>query len=184
MTAFLLFLVVTALFRLTELVISRRNWRHHRHNAEMVREPLFFWMVLLHIGFFVLILLETQWGRPQFGGPLSWIALVMTAFAVGLRFWVLKSLGPSWNVRVIQGRDYPIISHGPYRWIRHPNYLVVILEIAFIPLIMHLYWSALILSIANAMVLWSRIRTEEQALARNPEWRRRMSAKPRFLPFI
>ena len=77
-----------------------------------------------------------------------------------------------------------IVTTGPYRWIRHPNYLVVILEVAALPLVHTAWASALVLSLLNAGVLWRRIRREEQALAQIPAWREAMATRKRLLPWI
>jgi len=180
--AFLLFLAAMAALRLGELWLAKRNLRSHDGRARPEPEPLYAWMVALHASFFILVPLELLLRRPDFGGWLSWTAIPATALALSLRFWTLRTLGRSWHVRVVHGDDYPIVDGGPYRWIRHPNYVVVALELAFIPLIHGLYWSALALSAANAAVLRRRIALEEAILSRNPEWRARMAPKPRFLP--
>ena len=177
------FLGVIALLRLGELVISKRNWRHHvEQERHMLTERVFPFMVLLHLSMFALLPLELILRRPTFGGPVSWIALVLTGLALVLRFWTLRTMGRSWNVRVVFGDTYPIVDNGPYRFIRHPNYLVVVLELLCLPLIFKLYFSAAFLSLINALVLRVRIRAEESVLARNPEWVARMAHKPRFLP--
>ncbi len=182
MLYFLAFLVLTAGFRLWELRVSKRNLATHTR-ARAFREPGFIWMVGLHVAFFVIQPLELFWRRPPFGGVISWLAIAVTFCALLLRFWTLRSLGRSWNVRVVHGRNYPIKDQGPYRYIRHPNYLVVFLEIAFIPLIYQLYWSALILTLWNLAVLRARINLEEATLRQNPEWVVRMAHKPRFFPW-
>lgn len=183
MVWYLTFLALVGLARLFELVVSKKNWKHHSTNATQLKEPLFFWMVLLHSAVFVLLPLELFWRRPDFGGWISWTALCFTGLTLCLRFWTLSTIGRSWNVRVVYSEKYPIVHHGPYRFIRHPNYLVVMLEMAFIPLIFHLYWSAVLLSVMNGIVLWLRIGNEEAVLFKNPEWVTHMAHKPRFLPF-
>ena len=150
----------------------------------MPAERLFAWMVVLHSSFFVLLPLEIWWRQPILGGPVTLAAMLITFAALCLRLWTLRTLGRSWNVRVVGGEQYPIISGGPYRFIRHPNYLVVILELLFIPLIAKLYLSAAILTLANLAVLSVRIGNEEAMLRQNPEWVRTMAHKPRFLPWL
>ena len=181
---FLAFLGLLAIWRLIELAISRKNAFHHGERFKVRREPLYRWMVTLHAGMFVLLPLELWWRQPQASDELLAIAGTMTLVALGLRAWTLISIGRSWNVRIIGGEGYPICSRGPYRWIRHPNYLVVVLELAWIPLLAGLWVSALVLSAANAAVLFFRIRTEEAALRENPVWLETMAHKPRFLPYL
>ncbi|CAM2006987.1 isoprenylcysteine carboxylmethyltransferase family protein [Acanthopleuribacter pedis] len=169
--------------RLLELVVSQRNWRRHQEERrERLREPLFVWMVLLHGSLFVVLPLEFFLGQPAFGGPLSMAAGVVLVVALVLRLWTLTTMGRSWNVRVVYGEDYPIVSNGPFRFIRHPNYLVVILELLALPLLFHLYLSAVWLTCLNAAVLFFRIRNEEAVLFQNPSWVAEMANKPRFFP--
>ena len=82
-----------------------------------------------------------------------------------LRAWVLATLGARWTTRIVVVPGEELVKRGPYRWVRHPNYLVVIGEIATLPLVFGLVWYALLFSILNAGVLWVRIRAEECALA-------------------
>lgn len=179
--AFLGFLAFLGLLRIWELVRSKQNAKAHQ-DAVVVKERLFTWMVLLHASFFVILPLELWLRKPEIGGPITYAAMMAVALALALRVWTLRTLGKSWNVRVVEGPNYPIISEGPYRHIRHPNYVVVVIELACVPLIHGLYFSALFLTIANALVLRVRVVNEENALARNPEWVTRMAHKPRFVP--
>ncbi len=175
-------LALLAALRLTELGVSRRNWLRHRHKADCPPEPMFIAMLALHTGFFVLLPLERYFFGGGFNGPVSIAlsALVLLTFA--LRGWTLAAIGSSWNVRVVGGPEYPIVASGPYRFIRHPNYLVVILELLLIPLVFWLWRSALLLSVLNLWVLRHRILHEETLLAQNPTWLASMAGKPRFLP--
>jgi len=171
-----------AALRLAELVYSLSNWRHHRGHARLQKERHFLTMVLLHVGFFVVQPIEFHLRRPDYGDGLSLLALIVVLIAFALRFWTLANIGRSWNVRIVHGRDYPIVTSGPYRYIRHPNYLVVFLEVLFFPLIFHLYYAALLLTLGNLFVLSRRIPAEEAVLMQNPDWNRSMAGKPRFLP--
>ena len=182
MTAYLIFIGCLAALRIWELRVSKQNWQSHQKSATMLREKLFVAMVVLHSSFFVLVPLELFLRTPHFGGLLSWAALATTAVAFAIRIWTLGTLGRSWNVRVVYGKTYPIVHTGPYRFIRHPNYLVVVLELAAIPMMFNLYWSALVLSVGNFLVLAKRIQNEEAVLFKNPQWVATMSAKPRFFP--
>src|SRR3984957_1860717 len=92
----------------------------------------------------------------------AWLA-VFLALQV-LRAWVLMTLGPRWTTRIIVLPGGPLVTNGPYRILSHPNYLVVVGEIAVLPLCLELPWLALIFSAANAILLWIRIRAETTAL--------------------
>jgi methyltransferase len=116
-------------------------------------------MIVLH-GFWLLGLWALGHDQPI---NLFWLA-VFVLLQAG-RLWVIASLGRRWTTRVIVLRGATPVARGPYRWIRHPNYLVVALEIAVVPLALGLPGFALIFSIANAALLAYRIRVENEALA-------------------
>ena len=98
-------------------------------------------------------------GRPIDGFWLGLFVLIELA-----RIWVLASLGSRWTTRIIILPEAPLVRRGPYRWVNHPNYLVVIAEIAILPLVFGLWQVALIFSVLNAAVLAIRIREENRAL--------------------
>ncbi len=96
--------------------------------------------------------------------PLRWGWLALFALLQLGRIWILASLGPRWTTRIIV-LDEPLVVHGPFRLIRHPNYALVVAEIAVAPLVLGLWGVALVFSLANAVMLWVRIRAENRALA-------------------
>lgn len=96
--------------------------------------------------------------------PLRWDWLALFALLQLGRIWILASLGPRWTTRIIV-LDEPLVVHGPFRLIRHPNYALVVAEIAVAPLVLGLWGVALVFSLANAVMLWVRIRAENRALA-------------------
>jgi methyltransferase len=87
------------------------------------------------------------------------------------RLWVLRTLGPRWTTRIIVLPNAPLVTGGPFRFVSHPNYLVVIGEIAVLPLVFGLWEVALVFSVLNAIVLWIRIRAENEALSSAPNSR-------------
>lgn len=181
--AFVVVLAATGLMRLGELAVSVRRMR--ADPSAVVAEPwLFPLMALLHTGFIVGPLAEVALLSRPF---VPWLAggagLVLLA-ATGLRVWTLRTLGRAWNVRVVRPPADAIVTAGPYRWVRHPNYLVVILEIGTLPLLHTAWLSAIALSLLNGFVLYHRIRTEERMLATIPAWRAAMEGRARLLPGI
>ena len=171
----------TGVMRLIELLVSRARMRTRREYV--VAEPrLFPLMALLHTGLVVNPVVEVLLLDRPFNVPIAVGAALVLILATALRIWTLKTIGKAWNVRVVA--PISIATTGPYRWIRHPNYLVVILEIAALPLIHGAWLSALSLSILNAFVLFIRIRTEETTLAKNDAWLRAMKDKKRLIPGI
>ena len=181
--AFVAFIALTAFVRLGELIVSRRRLREKP--AGLVSEPaLFPLMVLLHVGLLTAPVAEVfLLGRPF----VPWLAAVaggVLVLATLLRVWTLRTLGRSWNVRVVVPDDEAVVTTGPFAFVRHPNYLVVILEIASLPLLHTAWISALTLSLLNALVLSRRILTEEAALSRLPAWREAMAPRKRLIPGV
>jgi methyltransferase len=154
-------LALVALQRLGELALARRNTKAllARGGVEIGARhyPL---IVLLHGAWLVAIL----WFLPR-PAPLNWIMLAVFVVLQGLRVWVLASLGPYWTTRIISLPGAPLVASGPYRYVRHPNYLVVAGEIAVLPLVFGEPMVAVVFSLANAGLLAWRIRQEETGLS-------------------
>jgi methyltransferase len=176
-------LLATGLMRLGELVVSVRRMRERP--GDVVSEPrLFPVMAALHAGLVFLPLFEVWRLHRPVVPAIAAVALISLALATVLRIWTLATIGRAWNVRVVAPPRDAIATTGPYRYIRHPNYLVVVLEIAALPLVHTAWMSALLLSALNALVLAHRIRTEEAVLADNPAWLSHFANKARLLPGI
>jgi methyltransferase len=173
--------------RLIELVYSARNERRIRERdplAPQAGRSSFKWIVLTNIGLFTLPAVEAIVRRRS---PPRWMAVTGWAAAltaVALRLSVLLSLRGSWTVRAMVPPDLEVVDRGPYRFIRHPNYVALGLEFAGLPLIGGATWSATGLSVANAVLLADRIRQEDALLLAIPAYRERMANKPRFVPRI
>ena len=90
--------------------------------------------------------------------------LIAYVLLQGLRFWVMGTLGPYWTTRIITLPDTPLITGGPYRFLRHPNYVVVTLEVALLPLVFGAWHIAAVFTVLNALMLRTRIRAENAAL--------------------
>jgi methyltransferase len=180
---FVAFVVLVALERLAELRLSRRNESYLSGlGAREHASGHFIAMQLLHVLWLVSILAEVTLLRPAFQPWLS--ALATLCFAVGqcLRYAAIHALGRRWSVRVFTLPGAAPITRGIYRYLRHPNYLGVVLEIAALPL-MHSAWrSAVSFSLANALLLAVRIRKEERALRRNGGYDEALGALPRLWP--
>lgn len=175
-----------ALLRLWELVFSHRKLVQARRasGAELIAEPEYPLMVLVHGGWFAGMIAETVVRNFPFSGVIVLAALLLWIIALALRFWVLISLDDFWNVRLIARPNQPVIVSGPYRYLRHPNYLAVILEIAAVPLIVGAPFTALLASIANGLVLIQRIRREEAYLFTVPGYAQAFRGKKRLIPWV
>jgi len=171
--------------RLWELYVSRKRWREDRERgAALVAEPHWPAMIAVHAAWVAGCWAEAGLNPPEY---VSWIVLPMLlvwAAALGLRIWMMNALGPLWNARIIQREEQPVVVEGPYRFVRHPNYLAVILEMAALPLLLGAYWTALIGSLANALVLWRRIRAEEAYLFTVKAYREAFADKKRLIPGV
>jgi methyltransferase len=181
--AYLAFLALLALERGVELALSRRHasWALARGGVEVGRRH-FAVMKLVHVAFFAAcaaeVLLLDRPLVPLLAAPM----LVLALAAQGLRWWAIAALGPHWNVRVIVVPGTPAVTAGPYRWLRHPNYLAVVVEGFAVPLVHSAWWTALGFTLANAALLAVRIRCEERALAQHCDYGARLGALHRFLP--
>jgi methyltransferase len=156
---------LVALQRLLELRLSRRHERILRDRGAVERGrghyPL---MVTLHVLWLLSTLIEGILRGPDL--PAYWpIPLALFLLAQSLRYWVILTLGEYWNTRVLVVPGTTLVRRGPYRYLRHPNYVVVAVEIATFPLIFGAWVTALVFSMLNAALLFVRIREENRALA-------------------
>jgi methyltransferase len=156
--AVLLLALVTA-ERLAELWLARRNTAALLAKGAFEVAPGHYPLIVLLHTLWLLGLWLIGWAHPL---NRSWL-VVFLALQV-LRAWVLLTLGRRWTTRIIVLPDAPLVAHGPYRLLSHPNYVVVICEIAVLPLCLGLPWHALVFSAANAGILAIRIRAENAAL--------------------
>ncbi|WP_437602000.1 isoprenylcysteine carboxylmethyltransferase family protein [Sorangium sp. So ce590] len=175
------FLGAVSLERLAELFISRRNARRaFAKGGVEVGQGHFRVMALMHTAFLAACALEVGALDRPFPGLVGLAALLVALLAQGLRYWVIATLGEQWNVRIIVVPGAAPVSGGPYRYLRHPNYAAVIVEMVAIPMIHGAWLTALVFSALNAAVLHVRIRAEEEALG--PSYAARMGGLPRLVP--
>jgi methyltransferase len=168
-TSLAFFTVVVALVaveRLVELVVSKRNaaWSLARGGRESGRGH-YAVMVVLHTGLLVGMLVEAWVRRPVVPVGLAVTMLVLAVASQGLRWWCIATLGRRWNTRVIVVPDLPLVAAGPYRLMRHPNYVAVVVEGFALPLVHACWLTAVVFTVANAFVLAVRLRVENAALA-------------------
>jgi methyltransferase len=169
--------------RVFELWLSRRNARRALARGGMeLGHGQYRTMVAFHTLFIVACAVEATFRSPSFSRSLSIMALIGEAAAQALRYWSVATLGESWNTRVIVIPNARPVTSGPYRYIRHPNYTAVALEIVCIPLIRGLLITAAASFATNAILLAFRIRLEERALGES--YHRAFAERPRFIPDI
>lgn len=159
---FTLFVGFLILLRLGELWLARRNERWLlRHGAVEYGQKHYRYIVALHVLFFVSLITEYVFTSD---GYYSIPLLILYFLLLGFKAWVILSLGNYWNTKIFRIAGHPLVRKGPYRFMKHPNYVVVIAEIALIPLIFHLYITAVVFTLLNAAMLYVRIREENKAL--------------------
>jgi len=161
------FVAALGLQRLFELRLSQRNELRMRQRGGREHAPeTYRWIVILHAAWFAAMLLEVFAGRRKFRPRLAAFALSLFAIGQALRLTAIRTLGPRWSTRVmtVPGPEGAPVRRGIYRYIRHPNYLGVELEILAVPLVHSAYLTSAVFGVANALLLRDRIRREEQAL--------------------
>ncbi len=155
-----LVIVLVAAQRLAELLHAARNTRNLRRRGAVEtgasHYPL---IVLLHASWLIAIV---AWAPPE---PPLWVWLGIYLLLQAARVWVIVTLGPYWTTRIIALPNAPLVRRGPYRFLRHPNYAVIVGEIAVLPLAFHEPGVALVFSALNLAILAWRIRAENLALA-------------------
>lgn len=180
---YLALLAAVGILRLVELQISRRHQKLMlTQGAERVPEPHFIWIVVVHTGVLIGAALEVILLHRPFL-PLLAATMFLVFLASNLmRFWVVRALGNLWSVQVMDSTRIGVVTTGPFRFVRHPNYTGVILEMISLPLIHTAWITALATSVGYSIALSLRLRAEERVLMANPEYRAAMGHKPRFLP--
>jgi methyltransferase len=163
--------------RVVELVLSRRNAaKAFAQGGEEFGRGHYIVMAIFHGCFFVAC--DREAGPFE---PVRFFALLpLVLGAQGLRYWAIATLGDRWNTRVIVVPGSEPVTSGPYRYMKHPNYLAVCVEMAAVPLMLGAYVTAVLFSVGNAALIFVRVRVEERALG--PKWERAFAGKRRLLP--
>ena len=164
MTAAEVILALVTIQRGAELALSRSNTQRliARGGIEIAagHYPL---IVAVHASWLV-----SLWGFGH-DQPVNLLALAIYLALQGLRIWVMATLGSRWTTRIIVLPNAPLVTAGPYRFLRHPNYAVVAGEITVLPLMLYLPWVAILFTVLNALVLFIRVGAENRGLDRAPE---------------
>lgn len=179
---FSLFISLVILQRIAELGIARKNEKWMKANGGFeVGGEHYKYIVMVHILFFISLIMEVSFLNKATSS--LWIVfLLFFTLAQGLRVWSLLSLGKFWNTKIIIMPNVNIISSGPYKFIRHPNYLVVVIELLVVPLMFNAYFTAVIFTLLNMVVLSIRIPIEEKALIRETNYKAVFHQRARFAP--
>jgi len=160
--AFILFISFIILLRIAELLLSKRNEKWLlQNNAVEYGQKHYPFIVALHVFFLASLIVEYYAQKPP-SYSLFFIGLYFILLA--FKAWVIASLGKFWNTKIYHIANVPLIKKGPYKYFRHPNYIIVIAEIVVIPLAFHLYYTAFIFTMLNICMLFIRIKEEEKAM--------------------
>lgn len=163
----LLFLIVQRFF---ELIVSARNLRKLKDlGGKEFYSETFPVMAALHTGLLLSLFMESHPWRLPWNG-FTWVSLSVLIILQGMRYWCMASLGPFWNTRIVVVPGGQAVRKGPYRFLRHPNYLIVILEFLFLPLLLRAPFTFLVFFPLNLLVLRRRIALEERSLRDNTDY--------------
>ncbi len=182
---YLVLIAAVAVLRFVELGISRRHQQElAARGAQRAPDPRFPAMVAVHTCVLTGAAAEVVFLRRPFIPALAAAMGALFLAANALRWWVIRTLGAHWNVQVMDSARLGVVASGPYRWVRHPNYSAVFVEMLALPLIHTAWITALAGTVAHVWVLRGRVAAEEQVLLAAPEYRAAMGGKPRFIPFL
>jgi methyltransferase len=178
-----LLVALVAAGRLVELRIAKRNLRNLLARGGVEAAPGHYpWMVLLHAGFLISCVLEVWLLDRPFLPALGIPMLLLSVLAKGLRYWVISTLDGRWTTRIVVLPGASPVTGGPYRFLRHPNYLAVIIEMLALPLIHTAWITAVVFSLLNGLILRVRIRAEEAALAQVSDYGSVFADRSRLIP--
>lgn len=160
------FVIVIIGQRLLELSIAKRNekWMKDRGGMEQGKKH-YKWFILLHVLFFLVTVLEAGANNPEERQLNYFLFLIFIAVQVG-RIWCIYTLGKFWNTKIIVLPRVTPIKKGPYKYMKHPNYLIVLIELFVIPMLLGAYFSAILFPLAHLGLLKLRIPSEEKALTK------------------
>jgi methyltransferase len=164
-TAYSVLLLAVVGERVAELVVSQRHLRWARERGGLESgQGHYPTMVTLHTALLLGCLVEVNAFDRPFVAWLGWPMLFVVAAAQALRWWCIRTLGPQWNIRVVVVPGLPLVRSGPYRWLRHPNYVAVVAEGVALPLVHDAWLTALVFTVLNSGLLVVRIRCENRML--------------------
>ncbi len=167
-----------------ELFIAKGNekWMKQRGAIEFGQKH-YKYIVLMHVLFLIVLTIEKVWFDR--GLSVIWpVFLVVFGFAQFLRIWAITSLGKYWNTRILVLENAQVIRKGPYRFLKHPNYFVVALELLVVPSLFNAFYTAALFTFLNVMMLRIRIPEEEKALRSLTEYEGAFQDCNRFIPKI
>jgi methyltransferase len=181
---FYIFLGVLVIQRIVELFLARKNeiWIKGQGGIEFGKNH-YRLMVLIHSCFFLSLFVEVTFLRRTII-PNWWFPLGLFLLTQAGRIWVIKSLGKYWNTKILVVPDANIITKGPYKFLKHPNYMIVTLELMIIPYMFQAYYTLIAFFLFNQLLLSIRIPIEERILVKHTNYLDIQSRKHRFFPSL
>lgn len=179
---YLALLALVAIGRLIELRHSRGNQQQLlAAGGQKSPEPGYIWMVALHTSMLAGCALEVLLLHRPWIPAVGFVSLAFFLAANATRWWVIRTLGPRWNVEVMSS-SLGIVAVGPYKWVRHPNYSAVFVEMLALPLIHSAWIVAAVGTALHIVILRNRVDLEESVMMRDAAWRAAFAHRPRFMP--
>jgi methyltransferase len=183
--AYLALLLLVAALRIFELRVSRRHQQQMvARGAKKIVDPKFRWMVLVHTGVLLGSACEVVFLKRPLIPALAAVTIVLFLGANAVRWWVIRTMGQHWNVQVVDSTELGVVTSGPFRYVRHPNYAAVFVEMLALPMIHTAWITATFGAVAHVIVLMQRLSAEERVLLANADYRAAMAQKARFLPGV
>jgi methyltransferase len=178
---YLILLAMLVVERIFELNLARRNARRaFDRGAVETGQAHYRVMVAFHALFIGSCAVEAIFFPHTLPSVVAWIALSAEVCAQALRYWAVSTLGDRWNTRIVVTPERAPVTTGPYRFMRHPNYLAVVIEIAAVPMIGGAIFTAVVFSLGNALILAVRIPAEERAMG--GRYADALGSRRRFIP--
>jgi len=164
MTFFIIFITVVIVQRISELILAKNNEQYLKSNGAIEYDKKGYkYIVLMHNVFFISVITEFLSLERHLNEYWKVLIIIFICMQM-LRYWAIFSLGKRWNTKILVLPNTEPIRSGLYKYLKHPNYIAVIIEIGVIPLLFSCYYTAIVFSILNLIVLKRRIRIEEEAL--------------------
>jgi len=165
MKLFWILICIVIFQRLAELILARRNERIVRSEGAVEFDRKGYGVIVaMHVAFFVSLAGEYIFLKRSLNSYWVFLLSVLIAAQI-LRYWAITSLGKYWNTKILVIRGSGLVKKGPYKYVNHPNYIAVAIEIAVLPLIFSCYLTSVLFTIVNAVLLIRRIKVEEEALS-------------------
>ena len=185
-TTTLLYMLLVAAAALAAIAERLHALHHERRLRAEGAEEIAPWVFRAMVPVYVLVFPAAIAERALLGrrppGALAAAMFLLFLAAKGLKLWAIRSLGDLWTMRVFVPRRLRVVTGGPYRYVRHPNYVAVLVEVTALPLAGGAWATAAAAGAAFLLLLRARVAGEERALLRHPEYAERMRGRPRFLP--